>query len=371
MAIPRARLGSVAEFINGFAFKPEDWADDGLPIVRIQNLTDPGKAFNRTSRRVPEKFVVRPGDLLVSWSATLGVFIWDRLEDGLVNQHIFRVIPDTRVVDKAYLRHMLGDALLSMSSHLHGATMQHVNRGAFLATEIPLPPLPEQRRIASILDEADRVRTYRRIALDHVDAIVDAAFREVSAQTGERILLGNCVKVIAKLVDPRRPEFAQYSFVAPDNIEAKTGRMRNVRSVSEVAPISGKYLFESEDVLYSKIRPALNKVALAHSVGLCSADMYPLRADSKVLTREYLWAALRASDFLKYASGMANRAQMPKLNRDQLFGYPMAVPPISVQERFASVVSRAQRVESAVRQHQASLNELFAALQHRAFSGEL
>jgi type I restriction enzyme S subunit len=146
-------LGAVAEFINGAAFKPEDWSDDGKRIIRIQNLNDSEKAYNRTSRPVSEKLHVQPGDILVSWSASLGVFIWSGPDVAVLNQHIFRVVPDFEIIDKSYLRHQLIGALADMQQHLHGATMLHVNRGDFLATKIPLPPLPEQRRIAQILEK--------------------------------------------------------------------------------------------------------------------------------------------------------------------------------------------------------------------------
>ena len=67
-------LGSIAKFINGAAFKPEDWGESGLRIIRIQNLTDLNKPFNRTERIVSDSMKVQHGDLLVSWSATLGVY---------------------------------------------------------------------------------------------------------------------------------------------------------------------------------------------------------------------------------------------------------------------------------------------------------
>src|SRR5262249_3902191 len=148
-------LGSVAEFVNGAAFKPSDWEESGAPIIRIQNLTDPSKPFNRTNRAVSDRIRALPGDLLVSWSATLGVFEWAGPEEAVVNQHIFRVIPRADRVDKRYLRHILEAALTSMERHLHGATMKHVNRDEFLGTAIPLPPLAEQARIADVLDLAD------------------------------------------------------------------------------------------------------------------------------------------------------------------------------------------------------------------------
>jgi len=174
-----AELGSVAEFINGAAFKPEDWGDSGKRIIRIQNLTDSTKPFNRTHRIVPEKLHVNPGDLLVSWSATLGVFEWSGSDVALLNQHIFRVVPDERRVDKKYLRYGLELALFDMERHLHGATMQHVNRREFLGTKLFIPPLAEQQRIAEILDKAEALRAKRNAALVKIDILPQAIFLEL------------------------------------------------------------------------------------------------------------------------------------------------------------------------------------------------
>ena len=173
-----AELGSVAEFINGAAFKPEDWGEEGQCIIRIQNLTDPTKPYNRTKRQIPEKLHVQPDDLLVSWSATLGVFEWSG-PDALLNQHIFRVLPDERRVNKRYLRYGLEKALSEMQHHLHGATMQHVNRGEFLSTKLYLPLLAEQLRIAEILDRAEALRAKRRATLAQLDTLTQAIFLDL------------------------------------------------------------------------------------------------------------------------------------------------------------------------------------------------
>ena len=174
-----AELGLVAEFINGAAFKPEDWGDEGKRIIRIQNLTDSTKPFNRTTREVADKLHVHPGDLLVSWSASLGVFEWADPEVALLNQHIFRVVPDKARVEKRYLRHGLEGALVEMQRHLHGATMQHVNRGEFLATKLYLPPLAEQRQIAEVLDRAEALRAKRRAALAQLDSLTQSLFLDL------------------------------------------------------------------------------------------------------------------------------------------------------------------------------------------------
>src|SRR5262249_55218422 len=82
---PRKKLGDLGRYINGMAFKPTDWTPDGLPIIRIQNLTDPSKPFNRFAGEAPRRYLVRNGDLLISWSASLGSFIWNR-GDAILNQ---------------------------------------------------------------------------------------------------------------------------------------------------------------------------------------------------------------------------------------------------------------------------------------------
>ena len=88
-----ARINDTGLYINGLAFKPSDWKKKGLPIVRIQNLTDPTKDFNFATGDFPDEVLVRNGDLLVSWSATLEAFKWNR-GAGVLNQHIFRVMRD-------------------------------------------------------------------------------------------------------------------------------------------------------------------------------------------------------------------------------------------------------------------------------------
>ncbi|MCG5236129.1 restriction endonuclease subunit S [Xanthobacter oligotrophicus] len=181
-----ATVGDTGEYVNGMAFKPTDWDDVGLPIIRIQNLTDPTRTPNRTSRKVERRYIVERGDILVSWSATLDAFLWDR-EQAVLNQHIFKVIPDQDVVDRSFLFHSLRHVIAEMmeGEHLHGSTMKHINRGPFLAHPFPLPPLPEQRRIVAKIDSLTAKSRRARDHLDHIprlvekykQAILAAAFR--------------------------------------------------------------------------------------------------------------------------------------------------------------------------------------------------
>lgn len=150
----KTSLNSTGLFINGLTFKPTDWNSDGRPIIRIQNLSGKSVDFNRTHRAVPSDLVIKDGDLLVSWSATLDTFLW-RGPDGVLNQHILKVIPNVAAVKPDYLYWLLKHEVrqLAQSQHAHGLAMMHINRGPFLAHGVFLPPFEEQERIVSRIDE--------------------------------------------------------------------------------------------------------------------------------------------------------------------------------------------------------------------------
>ena len=94
-------LGMVAEYINGRAFKPEEWEEIGKPIIRIQNLTNSSDLCNRTTKTYEDKYLVSDGDLLFAWSASLGAHIWHG-EDAWLNQHIFKILPRPYIEKNIY-----------------------------------------------------------------------------------------------------------------------------------------------------------------------------------------------------------------------------------------------------------------------------
>jgi type I restriction enzyme S subunit len=153
-----ARIDDTGEYVNGLAFKQGDWHDDGLPIIRIQNLTNPNAEFNYARGSFPEDRTVNSGDILVSWSATLEAFVWDR-GPAVVNQHIFKVIPERRVVAPEFLYHLLRHTIrdLADSDAAHGLAMKHINRGPFVSHVVGIPPLAEQERIVARVHELMRL----------------------------------------------------------------------------------------------------------------------------------------------------------------------------------------------------------------------
>lgn len=149
---PLVKLGEIADYINGFAFKPEDWHGTGTEIIRIQNLTGTSSTINKTMRDdVPSKYLVKDGDLLISWSATIGFYIWTG-ENAYLNQHIFKVVPYKTVLLK-YLYYLGGVISKLIEEKVHGNTMRHITRGLFNEIQIPLPTLDVQQKIVAEIDK--------------------------------------------------------------------------------------------------------------------------------------------------------------------------------------------------------------------------
>lgn len=141
----------LAEYLNGYPFAPADWSDEGKPIVRIQNLTNQDAAWNRTSIRVPERYNVEKGDILISWSASLGVHVWEQ-EAALLNQHIFKATT-VEDVNRRFFYWSAKWFIGELESQAHGSTMQHLTKDVFGGFFVPLPSKAEQLRIANFLDD--------------------------------------------------------------------------------------------------------------------------------------------------------------------------------------------------------------------------
>ena len=150
------RLSSLCSLRNGKAFKPSDWSDSGLPIVRIQNLNNPDSKFNYYNGHVEDKFLIKSGDLLFAWSGTpgtsFGAHIWLG-EKAVLNQHIFRMDFEEKIILKSFFRYSINCRLEELISKAHGgAGLQHITKGVFESTPIALPTLTEQQRIVDRIE---------------------------------------------------------------------------------------------------------------------------------------------------------------------------------------------------------------------------
>lgn len=143
-------MDDIAEYINGYAFKPSDWGTSGKPIIKIKEmgLGITSDTPRNSGENIPEKYNITAGDILFSWSATLSAMIWDE-EDGLLNQHLFKVIPCDGVSREFVLQSIL-KTLDEFSNLTTGSTMKHIQRGKLKEVHVNVPNERTMRKYKSI-----------------------------------------------------------------------------------------------------------------------------------------------------------------------------------------------------------------------------
>ena len=174
-------LGALGKYVNGRAFKSTEWAITGRPIIRIQDLTGSNSNPNYFDGDVEERHVVRPGDLLISWSGSLGAYLWDGPE-AVLNQHIFKVESS---INKRFHYHLARATIADLMRSSHGSGMVHVTKRVFEETPVAIPDDPLlQQRLASFIDGLEAAQ---RSALAHL-----ASARRTLQQFRQSVLTAAC-----------------------------------------------------------------------------------------------------------------------------------------------------------------------------------
>ncbi|MBI2515409.1 MAG: restriction endonuclease subunit S [Opitutae bacterium] len=236
-----------------------------------------------------------------------------------------------------------------------GAHERHwISEFAPMLVSVPSPT--EQQKIAECLSTLDELIGAESQKLDALKAHKKGLMQQLFPREGETIprlrfpefhsapeweekTLGEIVEVASGQIDPKEQPYCDFPQIGSENIESDSGKVVNVKSAREKGVISGNYVFDGNDVLYSKIRPALNKVAAPNFKGICSADIYPIRPASGGLLRSYLLFLLLSETFLDYAIRSSDRGKIPKINRDALLTYKTQIPKPDEQRRIATCLS--------------------------------
>ena len=156
--------------------------------------------------------------------------------------------------------------------------------------------------------------------------------------------------------------YAEFPHIGIDSIEQNTGRLFGYRTVKEDNVKSGKYIFTPKHIIYSKIRPNLNKVATPDFEGLCSADSYPILANDSVTSKDFLVYLLRSDVFLRYIVPLSNRTGMPKVNREQVEGFRCPIPPKEEQDKFVAIYNQSDKSGIELRKSVDAIDKVIKSL---------
>lgn len=375
-AWPMVRLGEVCEIVGGgtpSTSKTEYW-DGEIPWLTPKDLSGRKELYiSRGTRMLTKEGLKTSGAKMLP----SGTVLWSsRAPIGLVaissnpiatNQGFKSFIPGARVHSE-YLALVLISLRDELQNYGSGATFKEVSGKRAASIEVPLPPLAEQRRIAEILKASSDAKSLLNAKIAALRSI--AKFDLHSNGSGNFLTFGDIVEIRSGQVDPSAPENRKKIHVAPDAIQAGEARLLALRSCEEDGVTSGKYAFHAGDVLYSKIRPYLNKVVIPQFEGLCSADMYAL-LPKEGFSPEFVQAVLMSEHFLAYANKVSGRASIPKINRKSLLSYEIPKPDESIVKKITAI---SRQVEKSIQSCETQLElteELHRSLATRAFAGRL
>jgi len=375
-----AKLGDLASFINGYPFKPSEWSSDGLEIIRIQNLTKGSVESNYFTGTIPEKYKVLKGDILISWSATLDIYVWEGKEAWL-NQHIFKVVFDKKEIDKRFFIYLIKHILDDMKKEVHGATMKHITKGKFDNMPVPLPPLPVQKCIAEILDAADALKRKDQELLKKYDELAQAIFIDmfgdpVKNEKGWEITtLGQTCHYI-KDGPHVSPKYTQNGipFISVNNIIKGEIDISNCKFVSkedyEIYSKKGKP--EKNDILYTKggTTGFAKKVDVDFDF-VQWVHVALLKFDQRVLNSTFLESMLNSS-FCYHQSQLLTKGIA---NRDLVLGeikkIQILLPPIDLQISFEDKLTLIYLSKYHQKITIKDSDNLFSSLIQEAFNGSL
>ena len=378
----------------------------GIPWVAISDMTRgfhlhaTTKWITEEGRRSKRLRILPVGTLLYSMYASLGKVALLETE-AVINQAILGVIPRSRMARRDYLRWWFEFMQVHVQMLSSSNTQDNLSAERVRNMPVVLPPaVKEQQAIAVFLD--------RETA--KVDALVEKKERLIELLQEKRTALITravtrgldpnvpmqdsgvywlreipahwevkkwryCCQIAEGQVTPDEEQFRERILIAPNHVESGTGRILRLESVYEQGAISGKYLVAPGNIIYSKIRPALNQVCIAAGNWLCSADMYPISITESRLHMRFLLYFMLSPPFVRLMVDESMRVAMPKVNRDSLASCPVLVPEPVEQLKLVAVLDReTSRIDALIARVEEAidhLNEYRTALISAAVTGKI
>lgn len=354
----KVRLGDICEIQSGGTpskSKQEYWNNGTIPWITTTALNGTHicekdaiawitkKAIEKSSAKI-----VPQESIMVGARVGIGKVAINSVEMS-TSQDILSL---TKIDEKLWSKDFICKFIISKNAYLisksRGATIKGINLGTLSALELPNLPLLEQRDISQTLDKVDSVINSRQQQLTKLDELVKSRFMEMFGEQNNQHSQWPVVRFtdFAKIDGNRTTDYekyANYPHIGIESIEKGTGCIKNYATVAEDNVSSSKYIFSPKHIIYSKIRPNLNKVALPTFYGLCSADAYPILPNPKNCDRIFLACVMRSNVFLNYILKFSSRTNLPKVNKKQVEGFQIPLPPLPLQQQFAAFVEKVDK----------------------------
>lgn len=364
-----SKLKYLGQYINGYAFKPEEWGSKGVPIIRIQDLTGSNDNPNYFEGQIDKKYWVENGDILISWAATLDAFIWNK-GNGWLNQHIFKAVPNRRIINYDFFFWMIKESMKNMNNdNKHGIFMQHVTLSVFNNFTIPMPPLAEQERIAAFLDaecaEIDAVLEKTRASIEEYKKLKQAVITQAVTKgiRGDSPMKDSGIEWIGDIPESWEVSSVRYigqlqngiskggeffgkgfPFVSYGDVYKNYELPHSVSGLIDTTEDERTtYSVEYGDIFFTRTSETIEEVGFSC---VCKRSipnatfagfiirLRPFCADEKILT-DYAKYYFRGEHLRAYLVKEMNLVTRASLGQTLLKGMSVIVPPKSVQKEIA------------------------------------
>jgi len=322
--------------------------------------------------------IVPKGTLLMSFKLTLGKTAFANC-DLYTNEAIASLpIKDKSILDKYFLKYSIGviDLEKEVDNAVKGKTL---NKEKMKNLDIPLPPLEEQKRIVAKLDnlfaKIDKATALHQKNIDEANVFMASVLNDVfveleekyeKKQLNEIVIFGG--KNISTL------EYPNLIYFSLEDVEAQTGRILNYKTVNEAGVKGTAVRFDENVVLYSKLRPYLNKVIVPNLEGCSTTELVVLKPKDK-LDKYFLASYLRSSNIVNFLNNDSMGAKMPRTNMKTFRNLEISFPPYETQQKVVSyldeISQKMEKIKQIQKEKMQSLKALKASILDQAFRGEL
>ena len=340
---------------------------DGLPFYQ-------GNADFGEENPVPRSWCTEPkkiaekGDILISVRAPIGA-INIANEKCCIGRGVAAIRPNQEVMSPDFLQHQLFASRNKLEAMGTGSTFKAVGKKTLSDFPVVIYPKNTQEAIAQQLNSIKKQIKTANSQLDQLDALVKSRFIEMFGDPVANTMEWKTSPVdeICPQCSSKTPTVGQVWQLGLEMIEPDSGRVTSKTIVDARSLKSSNTGFSSSHVLYSKLRPYLNKVVLPDDDGVCTTELVPLLPKHDVLERTYLCYLLRSKPFVDYISKQVAGAKMPRVDMKKFKAFQVPVPPFNFQQEFAAFVAQVDKLRFKTQQQIEKLEMLKKSLMQDYF----
>ncbi len=353
---PMIEIGKICKLFRGLTYAKEDEVSEGGNLVlRANNINKDHSALDLTDiKRISARLTFSDEKKLQKHDILICLASGSKDHIGKValimeNTNFYfggfmgAVRCNQDLILPAYLYHQLTSIRFNdyLRDQISGANINNLNSRILNCYQIPLPPLEVQKAIVEEIEGYQKVIDGARQVVENYKPRIDIDPAWPMVELGEVCSLGGSITTDVNLTLP---------YIGADSIESHTGKILKIESAGSQNVSGPIYKFSGKRLLYSKIRPYLNKLTVVDLKGYCSSDMYPLVPDPTKVHITYLTTYMLSDRFNEQIRGYYERASIPKINRSQLFGTEIPLPPLATQKAIVAEIEAEQALVAANRE---------------------